>query len=288
MNSHAEHPDWNTLAQLADQGPGAVSPAVLDHLVACSDCYAAWAEAARYRAQALQLGDAGFPVPGDLAALGRKLAKVEPVRRPPVLAWVTGSVAVVMVLAVVFLSDGPRRSHHQGLILTRLESESASGMVFPGVERLPESEATVYRSGADDSEILTRTLNEMAVQFAEDPTSVDEAFWLSAGYLAAGRLGLAGDIARNGLRRWPDDLRMLQIEAIVAYRLSDLEAAERALDRALVQAPTDSTILFNLALTWLETGRYQQARPLLAALAASSSNTALSLRAAGLLNQPDP
>ena len=288
MKPHNEHPDWNTLALLADQGPEAVSPAVLEHLATCSACMSAWAEAARYRDQALQLGEAGFPVPRDLAARARKLARPEPVRRRPALAWGMGSLATAAALvAFLFIGGHGLRdlARQQDLIQTCLEKESASGMVFPGVARLPESDSAVYRSGDGNPRALTHALIEMAVRFTEDPSSPEEAFWLSAGYLATGRLGLAGDIARNGLRRWPGDLRILQIEAIVAYRLSDLDAAERALDLALAQAPNDSTSLFNLALTWLETGRSQQARPLLEALAASSSNAALNLRAAELLDR---
>lgn len=294
-----QHPDWNELARLADEGPDAVKPATLDHLAGCAECQSAWAEAARYHGARALEGE-GYFVPEELAARARALMGSRELagstsRRfwRPVPAFSTGGALLAAVLALFVLFPGLRGTDQSGLpngpddprtlIHSVLESQSAWGMVYPGVTDSGDYGHTVYRSGDGADQSLQDALGQMNELLGEGSVDPDDTWWLAAGNLAAGRLGLAADQVHQALRTSPDHLRLLHLEAITAWQLSEFERAEHALRRILALSPADSTAMFNLALVQIDTGRQSDADEVLQQLAAGSSNSLLQQRAREVL-----
>lgn len=288
------HPDPNELARLVDQGPDAVDAAVVEHLAACAECRAAWAEAARYRGARELHGDR-YAVPEHLASLAREMhGAAAPAQKlvsktsrrfwRPAPALSAGGALLAAVLALVILfpdlrggDAGSDPSHET--ILTHLEAQSGWGMIYPGATGAGEAGRPVYRSGDGvDSELL-RAIEIAEADWRADSEDPDKAWWLAAAYASAGRLGLASDLTHQALRDHPEHLRLLHLQAITAWQLSEFDRAEHALRRILARAPADSVALFNLALVQLDTGRADEAEPVLRALAAGSAHPLLQDRA---------
>jgi predicted Zn-dependent protease len=118
----------------------------------------------------------------------------------------------------------------------------------------------VYRAGGAGD--LHRELEALALRRQQRP-GAETAFWLAAGYLAAGRVQSATDLVREARRRHPDDERLLLLDAVVSYRRSDLGRAETLLREVLVRQPGHQAARFDLALVLQETGRADEARRLL-------------------------
>ncbi len=294
------HPDWNELARLADEGLDAVNADVLDHLAGCGECQSAWAEAARYNG-ARVLGEEGYFVPEELASKARALigsTTTETTSQSfwrPATTFSMGGALLAAVLALFVLLPGLRGTDRMDvptrpddprtLIHAVLESQSAWGMVYPGVAGLGDSGNPVYRSGDGANASLGEALEQISAASGEGPLDSDETWWLAAGNVVAGRLGLASDLVHRALRQDPDHLRLLHLEAITAWQLSEFDRAEHALLRILALAPSDSTALFNLALVKIETGRGNQAEALIQKMAAGSSNSLLEKRAQEILKE---
>ena len=300
------HPDINELARLTDEGLDAVDPATLEHLAGCAECQSAWAEAARYHGARLLEGDR-YAVPQDLATRARALIGSDErdgisvastgtnTRRfwRPVPVFSTGGALLAAVLALFVLFPGLRGNDGfdipngpddpRTLIFSVLESQSAWGMVYPGVTGSGDSGHPVYRSGDGADASLKEALDLVNSNLLEDSTDPESNYWLAAGYVVAGRLGLASDLVHQALRMNPDDLPLLHLEAITAWQLSEFDRAEHALKQILSLAPADSTALFNLALIQIDTGRLDEADALLHRLAAGSRNALLQQRAQEVL-----
>lgn len=291
MTENRNHPDWNELAKLVDSGPDEVDPATLKHIAACPECRAAWAEAARYRGARILDGDR-YSLPRELADRARALhpaARAAAKKRSflrPAPAFTMGGAALAAVLALFVLfpnlhggGSDLRPDDPRAAIGSVLALQSAQGMVFPGMAAPGNSGQPVYRSGNGADAALQDALSRLQQVRQDGADDPDETWWLAAGYLAAGRLGLASDLVHQALRRHPDDARLLHLEAITAWQLSEFDRAEQALHRILAVAPADSVALFNLALVQLDTGRPEEAEPVLRSLAAGSRNELLQRRA---------
>ena len=302
----AGHPDWNDLARLAEEGLDSVDPAIMEHLAGCAECQSAWAEAVRYHGARVMDGE-GYAVPEELASRARLLTasvtqdgqqgvsagSTSPRFWRPVPVFSMGGALLAAVLALFVLFPGLGDTDKSGaptgpddpraFIHTILESQSNWGMVYPGMTGLGVSDSPVYRSGDGADASLLEALDQMTESLGDGLSDPDDIWWLAAGNLAAGRLGLAADQVHQALRRSPDHLRLLHLEAITAWQLSEFDRAEHALHRILTLAPTDSTALFNLALVQIDTGRPGEADALLRQLAAGSSNSVLRQRARKVL-----
>ncbi|MBU8869770.1 MAG: hypothetical protein KOO60_02735 [Gemmatimonadales bacterium] len=301
-----KHSDWNELALLVDEGLDAVDSATLEHLAGCAECQSAWAEAARYRG-ARVLDGPGYFVPEELAARAGSLIRSRALdgqreitagstsRRfwRPAPVFSVGGALLAAVLALFVLFPGLRGTDQSGapkgpddprtLIHAVLESQSNWGMVFPGVTGSGDSGYPVYRSGDGADGSLQEALDQMNESLVEGWPDPNDTWWLAAGNLAAGNLGLAADLVHQALRRNPGHLQLLHLEAITAWQLSEFDRAEHALRRILALAPADSTALFNLALIQIDTGRENEADALLQGLAAGSTNVVLQQRARDVL-----
>ena len=283
MTAKTEHVNWNDLAALAERGRDHVDAAVLAHLAGCGDCLAAYGEAVRCHDARLAgaAADSRTPVPAPVRLVPRR-------QRWGKVAWSTGSLAAAAVLLILLMPRDPGSfgpDDPRSALQSRLVEMSADGPLLPGVEQLTGGEGPRYRAGTDAAVgDLGELLTPWARRFGSDPADTEAAFWLSAGYLASGRLNYADDVLRRALQRHPQAVGLQHLDAVTAYRLNELDRAEAALRRILAARPTDGTARFNLALIEVETQRVEQARLVLTELAADADQPAVQARARQLLD----
>lgn len=268
MSPRDGHPDWNDLAALAEGRTAAQADAsaradLQRHLAGCRRCAASYAEAVRLRTIEYAAPDL-LAVPAELVAAAHAAdpagVRIQS-RRPRLAAVLAGSaVAVLALVAVIIRPGGPTPPPELATIQAALLEQAPAGMVLPGISPAAESPQTVYRAGGGDD--LHRELEALALRRQQRP-GAETAFWLAAGYLAAGRLQSATDLVREARRSHPDDERLLLLDAVVSYRRSDLGRAETLLREVLVHQPGHQTARFDLALVLQETGRADEARRLL-------------------------
>ncbi len=280
MRHGTEHVDWNDLAALAEQGGVPASEQTLAHLAVCAECLAAYGEAVRSRDGILAGERPAVPAVPRLRVVPRR-------RRWGKAAWSTGGLAAAAVLLVLLMPRQPEvfgPGDPRFALQERLAELSGAGPVYPGVERVAAGAATRYRSGGDAATPgIDALLQPWAERFGADPADSDAAYWLSAGYLASGRLNYADDVLRRALQRHPDAAGLRHLDAVTAYRLNELDRAEDALRAILARRPADGVARFNLALIAFETQRLDEARTALRDLAADEANPAVQERARQLL-----
>lgn len=276
-NHDDQHPDPNVLAALVEHGADAVEPEVLTHLAVCPQCLAACGEAVEGLDRIL----------AEAATQARPAPALLPVhRRRHQWAWAASALAAAAVLLVLLLPDSPESNlPADGLrmLQTRLSELSAEGPVYPGVARLATDGSTRYRAGNTATAEADALLEPWQDRFAADPADSDAAYWLTAGHLAAGRLNFADGVLRSALQRHPDATSLRHLDAITAYRMSDLERAEATLSGLLADNPDDDLAQFNQALVLSETGRAGEAVGLLEALVDGGGSEAVKVRAERLL-----
>lgn len=283
MTSATEHMSWNDLAVLAERGRDHADGAVLAHLAVCADCLAAYGEAVRCRDAELAgvAVETGAPAPVPVRL-------VPPWQRWGRVAWSTGSLAAAAVLLILLLPRDPGGfgpDDPRSALQARLVEMSGDGPLMPGVEQLVGVEGPRYRAGTDASAgDLDELLTPWARRFGSDPADSEAAYWLSAGYLASGRLNYADDVLRRALQRQPQAVGLQHLDAVTAYRLNELDRAEAVLRRILAARPADGVARFNLALIEVETRRIEQARLVLDELAADAAHPAVRVRARQLLD----
>ena len=283
MTQRPEHPDWNELAALAESGPEATDPEILAHVAVCPQCMAAIGDAVQSLDEVL-----ADPVP--VAPVYRPL--IVPVhRRRSNWAWGAGALAAAAVLLVLLMPRNPAtfapEDPRSGL-QARLSELSVEGPVYPGVIRLTTAGNAQYRAGGPVTAEADALLAPWQERFAADPADSDAAYWLTVGHLAAGRLHFADETLRRALQRHPHATSLRHLDAITAYRLSDLERAEAALQGLLADQPEDEFARFNQALVLSETGRPAEARAILTSLADDADSDALRTRAQRLLSTLRP
>jgi Flp pilus assembly protein TadD len=297
MDENKGHLPWENLAQLAE-GHDTLTEAQWRHLGRCRECVGAYTEAVRYRSAWLHEPQS-FTVPVDLqnaagaiaepgsatdrarpANTGRQgrsgggltslLSGLLPQRRAlatamTVTATVAATIALLAVILVVALQQRPTREAEPlaPLRLAMVEA-SAAGMILPGIEAQELPSLPAYRSGLSIEDKGLRTaLTDLANRRSEEPENQDLAFWLVAGNLAAGQIDNAGVFARQARQAFPEDDRLPVLEAIIAYRRSELDRAEELLRAAILRNPDDGVARFNLAILLRERGGESEARLLL-------------------------
>ncbi len=265
----SRHCDPNDLAALAEGREPAGSDNLHAHLAQCRTCLATYAEAVRV-AHRTAAGVPGETVPrtwlSEALAAGAKpqRANVGVPRR----VWVPA--VAVFVLALVWFVAPTNRSGELtgdqiGTISLALREQSVAGPVFPGVSPDQPDNPTVYRSGNSPADDVSAILRGQAGRRQSVPADPESAYWLAAGYLAAGQIGTATDLVRLARQTYPQDRRLLILDALAAYRRSELTRAESLLHQALDRDPTDDVARFDLAVILQDAGRTWEARQLLAA-----------------------
>jgi tetratricopeptide (TPR) repeat protein len=134
-------------------------------------------------------------------------------------------------------------------------------MVFPGTEAFLPTSQPAYRSGApDEPPDLSQSLSSLFDRFRRGDTTADENYWLAAGCVAADEAGLAREVILASRKRSLDDWRFDAVEAILAYRMNDLDAAREKLERAVANEPGSAEVHFNLAVVLHELGLETEAQ----------------------------
>ena len=289
MNASNGHISAEGLAQLAE-GSGTLTEEQWQHLCRCRSCFAACAEAVRYRSAWLHEPES-FSVPADLqraaaaiAEPGRAADRTLPARigwqgrvarglasslsrlLPPrrALASVVAAVVLVAVLLVALQRSPTHEPATLDSVRLAMVEASAAGMILPGTESDELPSLPAYRSGlTNEDETLRNALADLARRRVEQPENQDYAFWLVAGNLAAGQIDNAGVFVRQARQAFPDDIRLPVLEAIIAYRRSELDRAEELLREAIRRDPDDEVARFNLAILLRERGGESEARFLL-------------------------
>ena len=264
--SSSEHIAVEELASLSEPG-SAADPAIVAHLARCPRCVAIYAEFARTRAHFLHDPEAEMP-PADLIQRGMDI----PVPAVPSRAVISGrsrqwwlpAAAVLATVALIWL--WPTSSHQppavppdlQTRLSERMRSDSYGGLLYE--DSLLPLPSQMRGLGGDSSEADLSVLLR-SHRSAETPDA-EVDYWLIAGLLATNRQRDADSYIRQSLDRFPDDARFLNLAAILAYKRSDLQLAEKEL-RAALEHDRSATLLLNLALVLTEAGRSAEAAALL-------------------------
>jgi tetratricopeptide (TPR) repeat protein len=283
------------LAALVDESLADSERAFLvEHLRTCEPCHAAYRETIRYRA--ILLADSTvFRAPDSVLDLARRVARPDaPARPSPRLRWfeprlVAGlaAVAVVAIAGVAWYTHHQPASYSKWLPTLKQAAASASAdgsIVMPGVEELVAATSAAHRSGfvqADDA--ITSALSGLTNAYRDSPNA-DVAHWLVSGYLATGDVETGRLYIQDARLRFPEDTRFLVLDAIVAYRMSDMARAENLLRTALDVNPRDGAALLNLALVQYESGQWDSARRTLQLVRSQFAGSPLEARATTLIS----
>ena len=303
---NTDHIPIETLAALAE---GHCDPAreaeIRGHLSRCRRCFSAYAEAVRFRSILLDDPNAFAPAE-EVIRLGQAVAAGEPGRRsqtvpepravggrrpvrlrPVILAAPVA--AALLLAALVWLPDLVRTEPQMDpSVLARIQAAvtetSARGMFLPAGQVMTGGESPVYRSGtAAGRADLEEAVEALARLYQRGQPTRALSFWLVSGQVAAGQLGNARAYAVEARGRFPEDQRFATLEAIIAFRESDLTRAEELLREVLRRDSTDQCALFNLGFMLDEQGRQDEAAYFLRAAQRCGPGTPLGLRAAALL-----
>jgi tetratricopeptide (TPR) repeat protein len=274
------HPEPGILAQFAEGTlPTAAADVVRAHLAECRSCMAAYSDAVRYRAAWLADSEA-FALEAGMrsVALNPGAAAVRAgTHRPPHLILGVSVATAAGALAIwASVSTLPERAPSLGFPLppaVRQASElsSARGLVLPGAERLADRLPPERRSGQPsswpelDGEVrsIVNTYNDSGPRGPEAGTTVVAAL------LANGEIESATEYAREALRKYPKDVRLLVFAADARYRSGDPSGAETLLRQARRHAPRDPLVALDLALVARQSGHHEEARALLTQVARS-------------------
>lgn len=148
-----------------------------------------------------------------------------------------------------------------------LADQSDTGLLL--TEPRPIGVAPV-RDGNGHS-ISAETLAWMADVYNHESMSVENAYWLIAGYISVGHLRNAEAYMDEAIEMFPNNRRMLLLASVLAYRESDLATAERYLRNLLALYPRDAIANFNMAVVLIEQGRWDAAAPYVAMAPAAGS-----------------
>jgi len=300
------HLSEEQLALLVEGGESEGNLAWLrEHLRMCPDCASAYTDALRYRA--IWGADASvFRASDELVALARSVADTgtAAANSEPLAAksfwrsWspaLGGAAAVIALVAAAALWMPGQIRHNDGYaaLLPPLQravdvASMEGSIVIPGAEAVATT-TPQYRAGTvAQDDIIAASLDRLADVYNKAPGNADVAHWLISGYLATGQLDNADLFVVDARRRFPSDIRFLVLEALIAYRLDDMDRAERLLQTAVTTNPAYGPALVNLGLVQYERGQVDAARRTFETVRVQFAGSPLEERAnaliSGLLN----
>ena len=280
------------LAALVDESLADSERAFLvEHLRSCESCHAAYLDTVRYRA--ILLSDSTvFRAPDAVIDRARRVAR--PATREPRVRWfeprlVAGltAAAVVVIAGVAWYTHHQPASYSEYLPTLRQAAAVASAdgsIVLPGVEGFVAATTAEHRTGfVQPDGAITAALTGLTTAYRDHPDP-DVAHWLISGYLATGDVESGRLYIQDARLRFPEDTRFLVLDAIVAYRSSDMARAENLLRTALDANPRDGAALLNLALVQYESGQWDSARRTLQLVRSQFAGSPLEARATTLIS----
>lgn len=293
-----KHLTVEELAALVDGGlDAAAADEAREHLAECRLCMTAYSEAVQYRS--LWLEDAAAFAPSeDAMRLGRKVTDRErtvprhrrsPARLRPVMvslsAAAAGLAVILLISQPVFGPQSPLDEATLAPLRQAIGQASASGLVIPAGDIISRDALPTYRAGIADADTeLAEAIVRLSNAYDDGDRSPEITYWLAASRLATGQLGSARAYLSEARLRFPDDDRLTTLEAVIAYRESDLERAEQLLQGVVARDGGNFEAVFNLGVVLRDRGRADQARAMLERL---PSDSPLSARAQAILAQMD-
>ncbi len=164
--------------------------------------------------------------------------------------------------------------------------------VLPGGEAFIGGSSPVYRSvrgsrSNSDYERVDISLDTLYDRYESGGETPDVAYWLVAGYLSTHRLGSARVYIADARKLFPEDARLMVLDAIVAYMDGAIGRSEGLLRTAQAAHPRDPAILIDLAIVLGEQQKSTEARELLEKVRELNKNTAIAGRAEAILSKMD-
>jgi hypothetical protein len=284
----SEHLSIDDLAVLAERGGADLTAVQRDHLASCWLCRDAIEEARR---ASREFASAPHASSASARAVTEILSRTSERRPPRRTRWWPAAVGVPVAAALALLILAPQPERHAlsdemvAPIHTVLANRDIGAMVYPGVNAGVEQEPS--RLGAGQGDRVAASVRTLAARQRQHPDDPRITRWLVAGYLALDDLPGARTFVEDGLRRHPDDARLLAAAGLVAYRSGAFADARELLQAAHVAGGDQREIMFNLAVLELEVGSRDDAVVMLQRLS-DQGDDLLTTRAAALLARHRP
>lgn len=277
-----------------------------EHLRSCPQCFEVFQESAVNRGIYL-FDDKKFRASDELIALGREISDVSVISKPgqhrrtaSTWGWfqgrlprrgLVGAIATVVILATIWVGvsrRGEPRELDQRLtspiVSALIAYSSTSPFVLPGGEQAPYQTGPVFRSGVAPSEIdFESSIDELYDAYIEGDETAAVGYWLAVGLLVDLQFELARQLSEAFHDKYPGDLRISTLCAVVKCMDGDLETAESILREIVRSVPDDFGAMTNLAIVLRERGKTMEATGLLVKVRDDDSGTPLAGRAEKLL-----
>jgi hypothetical protein len=254
----------------------------MDHVVACPECLSAYTDLVELGSERDRAPDR-FRVTADRAHFYGQMSTRDATgaRRRPRGRWLAvAATLAVLVPAIFLLARGDRlESGYWDPIRAQLGVESSAELIYPEIAGIITPEGPAYRNRTGSGPGVAEATEEARQRFLENETP-ESGFWYSAGLISQGHLDRVSPVLYGLRSRFPDDPRILQLSAILAYRQNDLEAARDL----LMKVPGDPAARFNLAYVLAELGDVEAAHSVLTDLLTSSPPDFISERALTVLD----
>jgi hypothetical protein len=255
------------------------------------------------------LDDRTFAATDELVSLGREISARSPVappagkgrwwRSPRMPRRVLAGVAVAVIVAAVVWTGMIRRGESNRLPaeltdpirLAIAEYFDVSGMLVPGGEHAAYLDGPATRSGtATADSAFEASIDALYRRYRENENAgpggrVEGEYWLAVGYLVDSRLPGALYLADRLHERFPSDVRVTTLRAIIAYIDDDLDTAENLLRGVWEADAANYTAAINLAHVLTQREEHAEAKRLLTTVRDRNPGTPLAERAEALLSE---
>jgi tetratricopeptide (TPR) repeat protein len=284
------------------------SARIAKHLQSCRQCFDIYQDAAINRGL-LESGSSAFDSSQDLIELGKQVFSLsdssedarEEGKHPPKRSWfgrhfrlrfAMASVIAIAAVGLMWISldRGGDAGPDQMIPLPirhALEQASMSGnFVLPGGEGGLAVDGGARRSGyVPLTDALESSLDDLFSVYQDGAASLDDVYWLLAGYVTTGQMDAARILAESALKTYPSAPRLLILDGIIAYRDGDLDRAQDRLLEAYENNPDDAVTALNVAIVMGEKGDVARAEELLKGIVREHVGTSLAARAGEILGE---